>query len=121
MMASTELHAPTASRARRSSSSAAMSSSAATTSPHPGHLKVHPTCGCSVWRCPIVSWQALLLQSRAAILQLYKMLQQAKCQQELYCADTGDVPWTGELPAAVQKEIKEAKGKVYEMCAKPWW
>ncbi|CAL8460675.1 g205 [Coccomyxa elongata] len=35
--------------------------------------------------------------------------------------DTGDVPWMGELPAAVQKEMKEAKGKVYEMCAKPWW
>ncbi|EIE25476.1 hypothetical protein COCSUDRAFT_13684 [Coccomyxa subellipsoidea C-169] len=34
--------------------------------------------------------------------------------------DSGDAPWTGSLPAAVQKEIKEAKGKVYEMGAKPW-
>lgn len=37
------------------------------------------------------------------------------------CADSGDAPWTAALPAAVQKEIKEAKGKVYEMGAKPWW
>lgn len=36
-------------------------------------------------------------------------------------ADRGDLPWDGVIPQAVQAEIKDAKGKVYEMEDDPWW
>lgn len=36
-------------------------------------------------------------------------------------ADTGDVPWEGELPLEALAEIQAAKGTVYEMGAKAWW
>ena len=37
------------------------------------------------------------------------------------CADTGDQPWTAELPAEAQKDMKQAKGTVYTMSKQPWW
>ena len=36
-------------------------------------------------------------------------------------ADLGDGPWAGKIPEAASKEIKQAKGKVYEMTSDPWW
>jgi hypothetical protein len=36
-------------------------------------------------------------------------------------ADMGDLPWDGVIPQAVQQELKDAKGKVYEMGSDPWW
>jgi hypothetical protein len=37
------------------------------------------------------------------------------------CADTGDGQWDGVIPEPARKEMREAKGKVHEMGAKPWW
>lgn len=36
-------------------------------------------------------------------------------------ADKGDGAWDGVIPEPAQKEMREAKGKVHEMGAKPWW
>ena len=36
-------------------------------------------------------------------------------------ADTGDGAWDGVIPEPAQREMREAKGKVHEMGATPWW
>lgn len=36
-------------------------------------------------------------------------------------ADTGDQPWSEEVPAEALKDMKQAKGTVFHMSAQPWW
>ena len=38
-----------------------------------------------------------------------------------HCADLGDGPWDGKVPKEALAEIKQAKGKVFEMGENPWW
>ena len=77
-----------------------------------------PHLACSV-RFPLtgLSWKQRCLkieQNDWSILQGCKQI----C---LSIADSGDGPWAGSIPEAASKEIKQAKGKVYEMTSDPWW